>query len=125
MGNDFVLILESDKDILHPFSKHLMDAESGISYEEPNPNSFSFNSPYGACPNCKGLGKVNSVDMDKVIPDWSKSINDKGIVPFGEVRENMTFKQLRAISKRYQFTFATPIEEIPGEAMDTNIKWWG
>ncbi|MEM1218463.1 MAG: excinuclease ABC subunit UvrA, partial [Bacteroidota bacterium] len=101
------------------FSKYLMDPESGISYEEPSPNTFSFNSPYGACQHCKGLGKINTVDHDKVIPDRSKSINDIGIVPFGEVRQNMTFKQLRAIAKKYEFTFATPIEQIPEEALNT------
>ena len=118
MGNDFVLIMDLENGKIIPFSKHLVDPENGISYEEPNPNSFSFNSPYGACPNCKGLGSVNSVDMEKVIPDSSKSINDSGIVPFGEVRDNMTFKQLRAISKKHQFTFSTPINEIPEEALD-------
>ena len=117
MGNGLVFILEHDTDAIKTFSKHLMDADSGISYEEPSPNSFSFNSPYGACPRCKGLGKINKVDMEKVIPDDTKSINDKGIAPFGEVRDNMTFKQLRAISKRYKFTFATPVKDIPEEAL--------
>ncbi|MCI5083843.1 MAG: excinuclease ABC subunit UvrA [Saprospiraceae bacterium] len=119
MGNGLIFIMENDTDELAAFSKHLMDPEAGISYEEPSPNSFSFNSPYGACPNCKGLGKVNKVDLDKVIPDDSKSINDQGIVPFGEVRTNMTFKQLRAIAKKYKFTFATPIKEIPKKALET------
>ena len=94
-----------------------MDPDSGISYEEPSPNSFSFNSPYGACPNCNGLGQVNRVDYEKVIPDDSKSINEVGIVPLGEVRQNMTFKQLRAIAKKYEFTFSTPIKEIPEPAL--------
>lgn len=119
MGNGMVFLLESEGEEISAFSKHLMDPESGISYEEPSPNTFSFNSPYGACPHCKGLGKINTVDLDKVIPDGSKSINDVGIVPFGEVRQNMTFKQLRAIAKKYEFTFATPIDEIPKAALDT------
>ncbi len=118
MGNGSMLILDYEEDTISGFSKHLMDPESGISYEEPSPNTFSFNSPYGACPQCNGLGKVNKVDMDKVIPDESKSINDIGIVPFGEVRDNMTFKQLRAISKKYNFTFATPINELPEKALE-------
>lgn len=122
MGNGLIFIMENDTDELAAFSKHLMDPEAGISYEEPSPNSFSFNSPYGACPNCKGLGKVNKVDLDKVIPDDSKSINDQGIVPFGEVRTNMTFKQLRAIAKKYKFTFATPIKEIPKKALETILN---
>ena len=119
MGNDFLMILDVDKEELHPFSKHLMCPDSGISYEEPSPNSFSFNSPYGACPNCKGLGKVNQVDMEKVIPDDTKSINDVGIAPFGEVRDNWTFRQLRQIAKKYTFSFSTPVNEIPEEALTT------
>ncbi len=119
MGNGSMLILDYDTEELSGFSKHLMDPESGIAYEEPSPNTFSFNSPYGACDNCNGLGMVNKVDMDKVIPDYDKSINDVGIVPFGEVRDNMTFKQLRAISKKYNFTFATPLKEIPQKALNT------
>ena len=117
-GNDFIYVLDIDSDETHPLSKHLMCPESGISYEEPSPNTFSFNSPYGACPTCNGLGTLNQVDMDKVIPDDTKSINDQGIAPFGEVRDNWTFKQLRRISKKYAFTFATPINEIPEEALE-------
>ena len=119
MGNDLVLVMDVDTKELFPYSKHLMDAETGLSYEEPSPNAFSFNSPYGACPTCKGLGLLNKVDMEKVIPDDSKSINDAGIVPFGEVRSNMTFKQLRAIAKKYKFTFSTPIKDIPKEALES------
>ncbi|MEM1320891.1 MAG: excinuclease ABC subunit UvrA [Bacteroidota bacterium] len=118
MGNGLIMLM-NEKDQLFPYSKHLMDPESGISYEEPSPNAFSFNSPYGACPHCKGLGEVHKVDMEKVIPDYNKSINDAGVVPFGEVRDNMTFKQLRAIAKKYKFTFSTPIKKIPKEALET------
>ncbi len=122
MGNDFIYILIDGTDEVIPFSKHLMDAESGISYEEPSPNTFSFNSPYGTCPDCKGLGFINKVDMDKLIPDDTKSINEEGIKAFGEVRDNMTFRQLRAISKKFKFTFATPIKEIPEEALETILN---
>ncbi len=101
------------------FSKHLMDADNGLSYEEPNPNSFSFNSPYGACPTCNGLGQINAVDMAKVIPDKKKSINEEGIVPFGEVRDNLTFKQLREIAKKHHFTFDTPVKDIPEAGLNT------
>ncbi len=118
MGNDLILILDDADGMVHPFSKHLMCPESGISYEEPSPNTFSFNSPYGACPTCRGLGILNQVDIDKVIPDDSKSINDMGIAPFGEVRENWTFRQLRRISKKYGFTFATPVKDIRPEALE-------
>ena len=117
LGDGLIFILDHDSDEIRTYSKQLMDAESGISYEEPSPNAFSFNSPYGACPSCGGLGKVNQVDPDKVIPDAGQSINRGGIVPFGEVRDNFTFKQLRAIAKRYGFTFVTPIADIPEEAM--------
>ncbi len=115
LGNG-LLFLEHGSRLL-PFSRDLMDPETGISYEEPSPNTFSFNSPYGACPHCNGLGQVHEVDMARVIPDDSRSINDVGIVPFGEVRENSTFTQLRAIAKRYRFGFATPVRDIPAEAL--------
>ena len=118
MGNGFIMVLEHGKQEAHPYSKHLMDPDSGISYEEPSPNAFSFNSPYGACPKCKGLGKMNTVDLKKVIPDDSLSISKSGILPFGEPRENTTFKQLKKIAKKYKFTFTTPVKDIPKEAMD-------
>jgi excinuclease ABC subunit A len=117
MGNGLIMVLQLDKNTTTALSKHLMDPESGLSYEEPSPNSFSFNSPYGACPECNGLGQINTVDLKKVIPDDSKSINDIGIAPFGEVRDNMTFKQLRAIAKKFNFTFSTPVRDIPAEAL--------
>ncbi len=122
MGNGLLFLMDFKTEKVFPYSKHLMDSETGISYEEPSPNAFSFNSPYGACPKCKGLGNVQAVDMDKVIPDNSKSINDVGIVPFGEVRDNMTFKQLKAIAKKFKFTFSTPIKDIPKKAIDAIIE---
>lgn len=118
MGNG-LLMVENEKGIVVPYSQNLMDPEFGISYEDPSPNTFSFNSPYGACPVCDGLGKLHQVDMDKVVPDPEKSINDIGIAPLGEVRENLTFQQLRAISKKYGFTFSTPVNKIPKKALDT------
>ena len=119
LSNDFIMIIDVDADELRSFSKKLMCPESGISYEEPSPNAFSFNSPYGSCEVCKGLGKKHEVDMDKVIPDDSKSINNEGIKPFGEVRDNSTFKQLRKITKDYGISFATPLNEFPKKALDT------
>ncbi len=121
-GNGFIMLVDTDTQTVHSYSKHLMDPETGISYEEPSPNSFSFNSPYGACTHCKGLGQIHQVDMAKVIPDDTKSINDAGIAPFGEVRDNTTFKQLRAIAKKYKFSFATPIKEIPKKALDVILN---
>lgn len=118
LANNFVLLQDHETGEIIALSTKLMCPESGISYEEPSPNAFSFNSPYGACPNCNGLGEIHSVEIAKVIPDDTKSINEIGIVPFGEVRENHTFKQLRAISKKYKFSFATPINKIPEEALD-------
>lgn len=118
MGEDFIYILEHGTADLNPFSKRLMDAESGLSYEEPSPNTFSFNSPYGSCPDCKGLGKMNKADLTKIIPDNTKSINDVGILPFGEVRSNLTFKQIRKIAKKYKFTLDTPIKSIPQKGLD-------
>lgn len=125
MGNGIVMVIDAEKNVANTegggmvtFSKHLMDPESGLSYEEPSPNTFSFNSPYGSCPHCKGLGQVAEVDLDKVMPDRTKTINDAGIVPFGEVRENSMFQQLRLIAKRYNFTFSTPINEISETAMN-------
>lgn len=118
MGDGLVLIQEKDTGEVVNFSKHLMDPETGLSYEEPNPNSFSFNSPYGACPKCDGLGTIRTVDMDKVIPDDKLSISKGGIAPLGEVRDNMTFKQLRVLTKKYKFSFSTPVNEIPREALD-------
>lgn len=117
-GKGFVMFMDHETEEIHQYSRHLMCPESGISYEEPSPNTFSFNSPYGACPNCKGLGVVHEVDLNLVVPDPKLSINEVGIVPLGEVRNNLTFTQLRAISKKFKFTFSTPIEEIPQKALD-------
>ncbi|MBK6619522.1 MAG: excinuclease ABC subunit UvrA [Saprospirales bacterium] len=125
VGNGLIFLLDQDTDQATGMSKHLMDPETGISYEEPSPNSFSFNSPYGACPTCKGLGTLNKVDMNKIIPDPGKSINEVGIVPLGEVRQNQTFQQLRNIAKKYQFSFSTPIQEIPKEALDVILHGTG
>lgn len=125
MGKGLIFVLDHETGALTSLSKLLMDPESGISYEEPSPNTFSFNSPYGACPACNGLGMVTRVDLDKVIPDPEKSINDLGIAPLGEVRDNLAFKQLRALGKKHQFTFATPIKDIPKEAMDIILHGGG
>ncbi|MGB3546782.1 MAG: excinuclease ABC subunit UvrA [Saprospiraceae bacterium] len=118
MGDGLLFIHDQDTDTVQPLSKNLMDAESGISYEEPSPNSFSFNSPYGYCPNCKGLGLVNRVDLDKVIPDEKLSIAKEGIKPFGELRDNTTFKQLKKIAKDHKFKLSTPVEDVPKAALD-------
>lgn len=110
-------IISGDASTVFHFSKHLMDPVSGISYEEPNPNSFSFNSPYGACPHCKGLGMVQHIDEKVIIPDPKKSIHEGGIVPLGEFKDNFTFHQVRAIAEKYKFNLSTPVEKIPEEAL--------
>jgi excinuclease ABC subunit A len=109
---------ESAASQLSSYSKNLMCAETGLSYDEPSPNSFSFNSPYGMCPHCKGLGEIHEVDMARVIPDSTKSINEVAIVPLGEVRENMLFKQLRALAKKHSFSFSTPVKDLPASVLN-------
>ncbi len=120
-GKGLVMILEHETDKVQNFSKLLMDPESGVSYDEPSPNTFSFNSPYGACRDCKGLGFIHDADMNLIIPDKKLSINEQGIRPFGEVRDNYTFKKLRALSQKYKFTFATPIEDLPEKALEVML----
>lgn len=117
MGKGSLAVLDVEKDELKHFSKHLVDMESGLSLQEPHPHSFSFNSPEGYCPYCKGLGTVQDVNMDAMIPDRSKSIAEGGIVPLGPVRENHKFDIIRAISRKYGFSLHEPIEEIPEEAL--------
>ena len=119
MGNDLVMIEDVESGEVLPFSKALMDPKTGLSYEEPSPNTFSFNSPYGACPECRGLGEINAVDLDKVIPDPSLSINRGGLAPLGEVKDNVTFKQIKAIAKHYNFSLSQPIAEIPERGLKT------
>jgi excinuclease ABC subunit A len=125
IGKGVILVLDADSGEFTGFSKYLMDPESGISYEEPSPNTFSFNSPYGACPTCNGLGMITQADMAKVIPDYEKCINDGGIAPLGEVRDNLSFKQLRALGKKYQFSFSTPLRDIPQAAMQIILHGGG
>lgn len=107
------------------YSKKLMCPQSGTSFEEPSPNTFSFNSPYGMCTHCKGLGDVKEADMSRVIPDPSKSINEIAVLPLGEVRENQLFKQLKTLAKKHQFTFDTPFHKIPEEAQKTILYGGG
>ena len=117
-GNGVIMILNNDTNEVTQYSKLLMCSESGISYEEPSPNTFSFNSPYGSCPHCKGLGEIPEADVLRIIPDNTKTINEVGILPYGEVRENFIFTQLKAFAKKYKFTFDTPIKDIPEEALN-------
>jgi excinuclease ABC subunit A len=120
IGKGTLVLIDSDgkKDKAFHFSKFLMDPKSGISYDEPQPNTFSFNSPYGACPNCDGLGVVSMLDENNIIPDKKLSINKGAITPLGEPRDNWTFNQLRELGKKYKFSFADPIEKIARETLD-------
>ncbi len=112
MGKDLLFLLINDDNRLAQYSKQLMCVDTGISYEEPSPNAFSFNSPYGACPTCKGLGTVYMVNMDAVIPDWSKSVNEGGITALGEEREAYVFKQVQQLSKKYKISLDKPLKDL-------------
>ncbi|MGM9861552.1 MAG: excinuclease ABC subunit UvrA [Muribaculaceae bacterium] len=117
-GDKEVMVYDTDTDTLAHYSRHLMDPASGISYREPAPHNFSFNSPQGACPRCKGLGYVNIIDRDKIIPDDSLSIHDGGIVPLGKYKNNMIFWQIAAICENYDCTLKTPICQLPDDAIN-------
>lgn len=114
-----VLMALDEKEELHYFSKNLMDAKSGLAYDEPAPNTFSFNSPYGACPTCNGLGRIEEVSEDLVIPNNKLSLSRGGIAPLGEYRDIWIFKKLDAILKRYNVSLTTPIKDIPAEVLKT------
>jgi excinuclease ABC subunit A len=118
MGKGTMVLLDQTEDKIYHYSKFLMDPISGISYDEPQPNTFSFNSPYGACPSCDGLGVKSIIDEKSIIPDKKLSINKGGLAPLGEARENWTFLQLRELGKRHKFSFADPIEKISKEALE-------
>ncbi len=117
-GKDVLMILDTESDAARHFSRLLMCPTSGISYSEPEPNSFSFNSPYGACSHCNGLGTISEIDLVKIIPDSSKSIKKGGIIPIGEYKSNWIFKQMEAIGEKYGFDLNTPISEISEQGMN-------
>ncbi len=117
LGKGSVAMLEMGSDRLEHYSKHLVDPESGLSLQEPAPHSFSFNSPEGYCPHCKGLGMIVDVNMDTIIPDRNLSIAEGGIVPLGKVRETKKFDVIRSIARKYGFSIYDPIASIPDEAV--------
>ncbi|MDE5783843.1 MAG: excinuclease ABC subunit UvrA [Prevotella sp.] len=117
-GGGLLMILNKDTGELKHFSKRLMCPTTGISYSDPAPNNFSFNSPQGACPRCKGLGIINEVDLEKVMPKRSMSIYNGGIIPLGKYKNQLIFWQIDAILKKYDCDIKTPIEQIPDEAMN-------
>jgi excinuclease ABC subunit A len=118
-----VLMVIEENGKLHHFSKYLMDPKTGLSYDEPAPNSFSFNSPYGACPQCNGLGQIEEITEQSVIPDKSLSISRGGILPLGEYRDIWIFKKIEAILKRYKLALTTPIKNIPKDIL--NVLLYG
>ncbi len=118
IGKGLVFALVHEPDKLIQYSKKLMCAETGISYEEPSPNSFSFNSPYGACPACKGLGQQHAIHLEAVIPDRSISIADGGIVPLGEARDAYFYKIIEQLSKKYKFSLKTPIQKLSSNILN-------
>ncbi len=117
IGKGSVAMLDKDSGEIRHYSKHLVDPESGISLQEPAPHSFSFNSPEGYCPHCKGLGMIVDVNLDTIIPDRSVSVADGGIVPLGKVRETKKFDIIRAIARKYGFSLFDPIDTVPDEAI--------
>ncbi|MBP2832656.1 excinuclease ABC subunit UvrA [Aquimarina sp. U1-2] len=116
-GDDVLMVIEQESETVRFFSRNLMCPSSGISYPNPEPNNFSFNSPKGACPKCNGIGTLHEVNLKKIIPDTSKSIKNGGLVPHGPQKKNWAFKQLEFIAQRYNFKLSDPIKKIPEEAM--------
>ena len=120
-GKGSLAVLDVESGELHHFSKHLVDPESGVSLQEPAPHTFSFNSPEGYCPHCKGLGRIVNISVDSIVPDRQLSIADGGIVPLGKLRETRKFDVVRAIARKYGFSLYEPIADIPDEALSLII----
>ena len=117
-GDGLMMILDAQSESIRHYSKRLMCPVTGLSYREPAPHNFSFNSPQGACPKCKGLGVVNQIDVDKVIPDRELSIYEGAIAPLGKYKNAMIFWQIGALLEKYDATLKTPIKELPDDAID-------
>ncbi|MBR6184207.1 MAG: excinuclease ABC subunit UvrA [Bacteroidales bacterium] len=117
LGKGSLAVLDYESGALHHYSKHLVDPENGISLQEPAPHTFSFNSPEGYCPHCKGLGTVPDVSMDTIIPDPRKSIADGGIAPLGRIRDGRKFEVVRAMARKHNFSLYEPIAALPDEAV--------
>jgi len=118
MGKDLLFMLVNDDKKLVQFSKQLMCIDTGLSYEEPSPNTFSFNSPYGACSVCKGMGVTSTFDIKLLIPDYEKSVNEGGIVPIGEAREVQSFKQVQQMAKKHKIALNKPLNTLTEEAIN-------
>ncbi len=120
-GKGSLALLDIKTNRVRHFSKHLMCPESGVSFAEPAPHSFSFNSPQGACPHCKGLGMIKKVDLKRVIPNSSVSIAEGGITPIGVMRNTLLFRQIEGIAKKYNFSLHDPVKDIPEDALNLII----
>ncbi len=118
-GKGTILVMNAETQHWRYLSKNLMDPATGTAFDEPEPNTFSFNSPYGACPTCNGLGTITEIDMKKIIPDPAKTIRKGGIAPLGEAKTTWIFRQIEALGEKYKFTLDTPIEEIPEHALNS------
>ena len=121
-GDDSLIVISEDSHEPKFFSKNLVCPDSGISYISPEPNTFSFNSPKGMCDNCKGLGQVNQINLESIIPDKSKSIHQGGVIPIGSFKNNWIFKQLNTIADKYDFDLKDPINKIPKKALDVILN---
>lgn len=117
LGKGSIAIMDMETGQIHHYSRHLVCPDTGVSLPEPQPHSFSFNSPQGYCPHCKGLGMIVDVNMDTIVPDRTKSIADGGIVPLGKVRETRKFDVIRAIARKYNFSLYDPIDELPDDVV--------
>ncbi len=117
-GKGLLFVLEEGQTDVRYFSRMLMCPTTGLSYQDPEPNTFSFNSPYGACPKCNGLGEVTVIDMNKIIPDMEKSIKKGGLAPIGEYKNSWIFNQLETLGLHYGFTLDTPLKELSEEALN-------
>ena len=117
-GDGLVIVLDGESGTIRHFSRLLMCPSTGLSYSEPAPHNFSFNSPQGACPKCKGLGTVNQIDIEKLVPDFELSIHQGGIVPLGKYKNVLFFWQIEAICEKYGITIKTPLKDVPEEALD-------
>ncbi|MCB0516399.1 MAG: excinuclease ABC subunit UvrA [Chitinophagales bacterium] len=119
MGNGIMqIILTDEENTVYSYSLNLVCADTGIAYAPPSPNTFSFNSPYGACPHCKGLGQVYEVDLDLVLPDQQLNIAEGGIAPLGNLRDTYMFDKVKKLAKKYKFSLDTPIKKLPKSALD-------
>ena len=121
-GDGVMMLLNVDTGAVSYFSRHLMDPETGLSYNEPAPHNFSFNSPNGSCPRCKGLGEVRVIDLDSIAPDRSKSIYQGGILPLGKYRRLLVFAQIEALCTKYEVSIKAPIKSLPEDLLEEIIN---